>query len=553
MPSIKFDLIVDDKGAVAIKTTEEGFKKLDTSAKSVSSSLYEIDQAMEKFRVRAVSTIESVTVLQSAGTRASSIMAETLGNLKMGWIAVAGAISLVGPAYHAAMELATEGAKAQQAEESFRIMARTAEESADRIIASMKEMAAGTVDESDIMQKAFKGMMLGLSGDQMVQIMESARLSARVAGQDVATAYQGITDAIATGMPKALKQYGLITKEEMSMVAQALKAGVENVDLFTIAMANSEIQAAKYGKMMDNASEALQRHKAHLKDVHEEIGKMLLTITGGAILALEEFAKKLDTVEGKARLVRPAGTYGATPYSIKQIGQTDNAVYNAPTYDVTGYKISEEEGARYQRMKIQWAEEDKANWEEQVKRQIETAKNAQATADKAEEWHRIQRDLTGEVKRTSEGMSEWDKRIEDISKKYDDLVIQSKKGKVGLPVDTGWLDNWPDPDARQRAGRLGEGRPGDDEQGPRGRAADAVRDRHAPLEEPERDLRDREGEPDPDPEAPLPDGHRDGKRGPRDGARLPDRPAHPGEGDRRAPDGEHGRPGRDTGGRTRSP
>jgi hypothetical protein len=65
---------------------------------------------------------------------------------------------------HKAMEMMEEGAKAYQTEESFKRVAEAAHESAEEIVMAMKKASRGTIDESDLMQKAVKGMVLNLSG-----------------------------------------------------------------------------------------------------------------------------------------------------------------------------------------------------------------------------------------------------------------------------------------------------------------------------------------------------------------------------------------------------
>jgi hypothetical protein len=201
-----------------------------------------------------------------------------LDNLKAHWIAAGAAIGTAMIAVNQIKEFTLLGAKALQAEESFQLVTSASGIMADQLIADMKRVSAGTVDDSDIMQKAVKGIVLGLKDNEMVRIMEAARISARVAGEDVKTAYENITDAISTGMPKALKRYGLITKEEMALVNAALKAGVADVDLYSIAMMNAEIQAGKFGEVHTTAAENIQIFKAALNDAKESIGKWFLDL-----------------------------------------------------------------------------------------------------------------------------------------------------------------------------------------------------------------------------------------------------------------------------------
>jgi len=237
----------------------------------------------------------------------SSSMAD---NIKKNWLEVTAAVATATVAVRQVMEYVSMGAKAQQAEDSFRRVASSAGESADKIVAAMKRAAVGTVDDSDIMQKAVKGMILGMSGDQMVKIMETARLSARVAGEDVKTAYEGITDAIATGMPKALKKYGLISKEEMAVVSAALKAGVKDVNLYEIAMLNAGIQAAKFGTVHDTMAEKLQRSKAVLNDYGETIGKEFIEVMDKATQTASNFW--LTVLAPKQAVIRATAAYAVS-------------------------------------------------------------------------------------------------------------------------------------------------------------------------------------------------------------------------------------------------
>lgn len=51
-------------------------------------------------------------------------------------------------------------------------------------------------------------------------------------------------------------------------------AGIENVKLYDLAMANIEIRAATLDKLNRAAAESLQRHSAAIHDTKEEIGKL---------------------------------------------------------------------------------------------------------------------------------------------------------------------------------------------------------------------------------------------------------------------------------------
>jgi lambda family phage tail tape measure protein len=201
-----------------------------------------------------------------------------LNKLRASWLEFTAATAGAAVAVKKAWDYMELGARAEQAEESFRRVAASIGENADSILADMKRVSAGTVDDSDIMQKAVKGMMQGLSGDQIVKILEAARIAARVSGQDIGQAFETITDAIANKMPRSLIQYGLITKEQMKLFNAALQAGIEEADLFGLVMDNAAKHSAAFGDVAENNAEKMQKWKVAMQEWREGLGKVFNSI-----------------------------------------------------------------------------------------------------------------------------------------------------------------------------------------------------------------------------------------------------------------------------------
>jgi len=167
----------------------------------------------------------SEDAMNKAGNSSTKVTS-AFNTLKSSYLEMAAKAATAYMAIQKAMEYMDLGAKAAQAEASFHTLAQSAGESADKIIESMKRATNGTIDDSQLMQKATKAMMLDFSGDQITQMSEMARLAARTSGEDVGQVFDSIVNSISTNMPRALKQYGLITKEQMATVNQAMADGV---------------------------------------------------------------------------------------------------------------------------------------------------------------------------------------------------------------------------------------------------------------------------------------------------------------------------------------
>lgn len=219
---------------------------------------------------------------------ATQSMSSSFEKLKQNWIAVTAAAVAFGMAMQKAMDYMDLGAKALQSEATFKNLAQVSGESADKILANLTRITNGTIDDSLLMQKASKALMLDFTGAQIEQMAEMARMGARVTGETVAQVFDNIVNAISTNMPRGLKQYGLVTKEQMNMVSQAMSAGITGIDLYSMAMSNFSVQQAKMGKLYTDEAEKMQQYKAKIDETKESIGKLLIVATGFSLGMVSE-------------------------------------------------------------------------------------------------------------------------------------------------------------------------------------------------------------------------------------------------------------------------
>lgn len=214
--------------------------------------------------------------------------ATMIGKIKQHWLGYSAAIASASLAANKAFSMMQEGAKATQAEEAFRNAADSIGENADSIVEDLKRVTNATVDDSDMMQKAFKAISGGMNKDDIVNIGQIARLEARRTGEDVGVTFSNIVDAIETGKTKALRSYHLITADQKKIADGAKEVGIE-VDLMRIVMMNYLIQAEHAGKITETTTERFQQMKAASKELGEGIGNFLigaLSMTAGAMMNL---------------------------------------------------------------------------------------------------------------------------------------------------------------------------------------------------------------------------------------------------------------------------
>ncbi|MDI6742663.1 MAG: hypothetical protein QMD11_07975, partial [Smithella sp.] len=363
-----------------------------------------------------ISASKDLAGLEKASVNVERQTTSAVESMKRNWTDLAVKVAAAYVTIQKAMRYVEMGAQAQQAKESFGIVAKSVGENSDRIIAAMQKAAAGTVDASDIMQKAVKGLMLELTGENLVKIMEAARVSARIAGEDVKTAYEKITDAIATNIPRALRQYGLVTKEQIALINKALAAGVEEVNLYEIAMINAGLQVAKMSEMTSNAAESIQRTKAQMQAVSETIGSVLIAVlqksfgamqmlAAGALGAAGAFSKLMQTMgemtEGDSFLSKLIFKTTVLGLILKE-----NVIPNVEKWK----KLSEDFGGAAAELAkkaeenlrgmtiiqnkaavgdIKKAEDDLKAWEEKLKRITAEKELLEAAQKREEEWAKL--------------------------------------------------------------------------------------------------------------------------------------------------------------------
>jgi hypothetical protein len=198
-----------------------------------------------------------------------------LDKLKSSWLEITAAATGSYLAFQKVSEYIEMGAKAEQAKAAFYGLAAASGESADQILANMKRATDGTVDDSQLMQKAVKAQMLDLTSSQVEQIAEMARMAARISGDSVSQAFDNIINAISTNMPRGLKQYGLVTKEQMNLINQAMTDGAEGVNLMSVAWSNYNVQIAKSGSLTENTAEKIQKARAQIAAMEETAGNLI--------------------------------------------------------------------------------------------------------------------------------------------------------------------------------------------------------------------------------------------------------------------------------------
>ncbi|MFA5208672.1 MAG: hypothetical protein WC428_08580, partial [Candidatus Paceibacterota bacterium] len=210
-----------------------------------------------------------------APSSVSERFASTLGVLKSKWMELSVAAVGAYMAFNKALDYMTLGAKATQAEEAFENAATVYGLNSSQMISDIRKVTLETVDASHIQQKALKAIVQGVDPKKIPDLFEAARVGAVKAGEDVGDVMDQLIDSIANEMPRGLRKFGFVTKEEFGLITKAAAAGVTEIKLLDLAIAHAKLQQIQMALSSDTAAIHIQQFRASVDELKESIGKGL--------------------------------------------------------------------------------------------------------------------------------------------------------------------------------------------------------------------------------------------------------------------------------------
>jgi len=187
---VAIELYVDDKGTLRVKEFSR--------------------QSQEEFRQT-----------EQAGTGAAARIKSAWDSVATAWVGIVAGIM----AMREAWDLMNIAAKAEQQERSFASLAASYGTNGDKIIADLKRVSAGTIDTMTMIKNAGTAMMMGIAPDDVVKLLEIARATAKMTGQDTVKAFEDISLAVGRQSKMILDNLGIILDVEKANEEYAKSLG----------------------------------------------------------------------------------------------------------------------------------------------------------------------------------------------------------------------------------------------------------------------------------------------------------------------------------------
>lgn len=196
-------------------------------------------------------------------------------------------------------KLGEGGAQIDALEGKFARMAAAFGKTADEMLSTWENAAAGTLSRAEMMRKANQAALLGLPVDRLAEMLAIARNAAESTGQSVEYMFDSLVVGIGRKSKMILDNLGIIFSAEEAYAAYAQSVGKAANQLTsheqTLAFLEATTRAAARQQQMlgaatENASTTIARAKARFTDVKDEIAKSFIPVATTAAKAFTMLA-----------------------------------------------------------------------------------------------------------------------------------------------------------------------------------------------------------------------------------------------------------------------
>lgn len=185
-----------------------------------------------------------------------------------GTTAVLGTVAAAAWTFKQAIDLTIEAEQIRRVQNQFENLTETVGISSKELKDGMEKAAQGLVTTGDLLEIANKAIVkMGASAKKLPEIMELARKSTAVYGGELKSNFESISEALANGNTRMLKQHGIVIDSE-----KAVKAFAKANNMMT-----NELSEAGRKQALLNA--ALEQGKKAFSSVQDDLNSTTNTVT----------------------------------------------------------------------------------------------------------------------------------------------------------------------------------------------------------------------------------------------------------------------------------
>ncbi len=239
--------------------------------------------------------------LQSATAEVKTHVTQTkglLGEMRTSFLDASAKVYVAWQTLKKAIEFAEIGARAQQVEESFRLMTRSMGVDGDQLITDMKKVGRVFAEETGLMTRAMRLLVEGVSPEDIVGLMEASVVASRKMGVSVQDAFDRVSEALIRLQTRGLKSAFPMDQEAILRgYAKALGGASEHLTetqkrqalLNEVLRQSKELIEVFGGTIKPEAIDTIDLFKSSVDELKESLSKDFVSAFKGAGQIISEY------------------------------------------------------------------------------------------------------------------------------------------------------------------------------------------------------------------------------------------------------------------------
>jgi hypothetical protein len=292
---------VGAEGEKAVKQVTSAFEQLGIkSTAELDSARAKISSAYDQIRASGTASADDLIRAEKAKNDAikrlndeNYVSQQSMGaKIKAHWLSISAAAIAAYGAISKAKEYMAQAAEGQSIGSAYKNVANSYGYDADAMLSKLKQLSKGTIEETDIMRRAIRGLQQGFSDADLGSLMEIAGKQASAAGMQIKDAFDLITNAVANQQTRGLKHLGIVIDQTKAYEEYAKKLDIGVNAMTEMQQSQALLNSVKeegarlskaLGEIEDEEFIKIQRKAAAIKEFQEEFGGFLQKIRDLAV------------------------------------------------------------------------------------------------------------------------------------------------------------------------------------------------------------------------------------------------------------------------------
>jgi hypothetical protein len=354
-------------------------------------------------------------------------------------------------AFDKMFEAGQRGAMVEQTSQSFELLAKTAETTADVLLGKMADASRGTVDNMTMMSSTLT-LTAGVSKEMQIALVEAAPTLMEIAKAankvnpslgDTAHLYESIATGIKRGSPLILDNLGIVVKvgEANEEYAKAVGKAVDQLtaEEKILALLNATQKAGntliqQAGGDVGSLTDEYEKNKAELKNLSDEMKRNLSPSITEYVKVLNDSIRALNNYYEGLSKVRSAIIEHGNQMSNSAASQAEYTKEMNRAANAAGYRISKTGDLITKNGELIQSEFLLTATQREINRQVsiwnaESGRYRAASGVYASSIAVVADEMFDFTKLTEDQAKAW-KKLDDEQKKYVDRLIEGKVGKL---------------------------------------------------------------------------------------------------------------------------